>query len=135
MKQFSSAFVAEPQLLEELERRSTPIALGEDRVLFREGDQPTGVYIVWKGTALLTRGSNGETVLTVEAPAGSLLGLPAVVGTKTYSLTAVAQEDAEMSVVSCEDFVDLMQEPYLAFQVLKVLAEEVRFARETLSLL
>jgi hypothetical protein len=40
-----------------------------------------------------------------------------------------------MSVVSCEDFVDLMQEPHLAFQVLKVLAEEVRFARETLSLL
>src|ERR1039458_1612796 len=113
MKQFSSAFVAEPQLLEELQRRSTPIALGEDRVLFREGDQPTGVYIVWKGTALLTRGSNGETVMTVEAPAGSLLGLPAVVGTKTYSLTAVAQEDAEMSVVSCEDFVDLMRAPLL----------------------
>ena len=59
MKQYSSAFVAEPQLLEELERRSTPIALGEDRVLFREGDQPTGVYIIWKGTALLTRGANG----------------------------------------------------------------------------
>jgi CRP-like cAMP-binding protein len=50
-------------------------------------------------------------------------------------LTAVAQEDAEMSVVSCEDFVELMQEPQVAFQVLKVLAEEVRFARETLSLL
>src|ERR1017187_3601739 len=98
MKQFSSAFVAEPLLLEELERRSTPIALGEDRVLFREGDRPTGVYIIWKGTALLTRGSNGETVMTVEAPAGSLLGLPAVVGTKTYSLTAVAQEDAEKAV-------------------------------------
>jgi CRP-like cAMP-binding protein len=64
-----------------------------------------------------------------------VLGLPAVVATKTYSLTAVAQEDAEMSVVSCEDFVDLMQEPHVAFQVLKVLAEEVRFARETLSLL
>lgn len=124
MKQFSSAFVAEPQLLEELEKRSTPIALGEDRVLFREGDQPTGVYIVWKGTALLTRGSNGETVLTVEAPAGSLLGLPAVVGTKTYSLTAVAREDAELSMVTCADFVELMEEPHVAFQVLKVLAEK-----------
>ena len=133
VKQFSSAFVAEPQLLEELEKRSTPIALPEDRVLFREGDQPTGVYIVSKGAALLMRGSNGATVLTVEAPAGSLLGLPAVVGTKTYSLTAIALENAELSMVSCEDFVDLMKEPQVAFQVLKVLAEEVRFAREALS--
>ena len=133
MKQSTSAFVAEPQLLEELEKRSTPIALGEDRVLFREGDAPTGVYIIWKGAALLTRGANGETVLTVEAPAGSVLGVPAVIGTRNYSLTAVALEDAELSVVSCEAFVDLMQEPRVAFQALKVLAEEVRFARETLS--
>src|ERR1039458_3056549 len=42
MKQFSSAFVAEPLLLEELERRSTPIALGGDRVCLREGDRPPG---------------------------------------------------------------------------------------------
>lgn len=135
MKQLTSAFVAEPQLLEELEKHSTPLALGENRVLFREGEAPTGVYILWRGTAVLTRGSNGDTVLTVEAPAGSVLGLPAVVGTKTYSLTAVAMEDAELSVVSCDDFVSMMQEPQVAFQVLKVLAEEVRFARETLTAL
>jgi CRP/FNR family transcriptional regulator len=133
MKQISSAFVAEPPLLEELVRRSTPIALGENRVLFREGDAPSGVYIVKKGRATLTSGSNGSTVLMIEAGAGSLLGVPAVIGTKAYSLTAVAEEDAELSMVSCEDFVDLMQsEPQLAFQVLKVLAEEVRFAREAL---
>jgi CRP/FNR family transcriptional regulator len=121
-------------LLEELVRRSTPIALGENRVLFREGDAPTGVYIVKKGWAILTSGSNGSTVLMVEAGEGSLLGVPAVIGTKAYSLTAVAEEDAELSLVSCEDFVDLMQtEPQLAFQVLKVLAEEVRFAREALA--
>jgi CRP-like cAMP-binding protein len=43
-------------------------------------------------------------------------------------------EGAEVSLVTREDFVDLMQtEPLLSFQVLKVLAEEVRFARESLS--
>ena len=70
----SSAFVASPQLLEELAERSTPIALGEHRMLFREGDQPVGIYIVWRGAAVLTSGSNGETVLKVEAGPGSLLG-------------------------------------------------------------
>src|ERR1017187_4997241 len=82
MKQFSSAFVAEPQLLEELERRSTPIALGEDRVLFRERAPPTGFDSGGRGRALLPGGSKGETFMPVEPPAGSLLGLPAVVGTK-----------------------------------------------------
>ena len=134
MPQLSSAFVADRDLLEELERRSQPIALGEDRVLFRQGDAPTGVYIVRRGSALLTSGSNGETVLSVEAGIGSLLGVPAVIASKTYSLTAEALEGAELSVMSREDFVDLMQtEPHFAFEVLKVLAAEVRFARETLS--
>jgi CRP-like cAMP-binding protein len=130
----SSAFVASPQLLEELAERSTPIALGEHRMLFREGDQPVGIYIVWRGAAVLTSGSNGETVLKVEAGPGSLLGVPAVVGSKRYSLTAVALEGAELSFINCEDFVHLMHtQPVLAFEVLKVLAEEVRFAREAVS--
>ena len=130
----SSAFVASSQLLEALADRSTPIALGEHRMLFREGDQPVGVYIVWHGTAQLTSGSNGETVLCVEAGPGSLLGVPAVIGSKRYSLTAVALEGAELSFINCEDFVHLMHtQPILAFEVLKVLAEEVRFAREAVS--
>jgi CRP/FNR family transcriptional regulator len=134
MAQLSSAFVAGPELLEELLKRSKPIALGSNRVLFREGEKPTGVYIVRSGSALLTSGSNGETVLRVEAGVGSLLGVPAVIGGKSYSLTAEALEGAEISLMSLEDFVNLMQaEPHFAFQVLKVLAEEVRFARESFS--
>ena len=42
-------------------------------------------------------------------------------------------DGAELNLVTREDFVSLMQtEPVLSFQVLKVLAEEVRFARESL---
>ena len=86
-----------------------------------------------KGWTLLTSGTNGETVLSVEAGAGSLLGVPGVIGAKTYSLTAEVIGDAEVGLISGEDFLHLMQtEPLLSFEVLKVLAEEVRFARETL---
>jgi CRP-like cAMP-binding protein len=133
MTQVSSAFVADPELTQELERRSKPIALGSDRVLFHQGDPPTGVYILRKGEATLTRQFDDEAILSVQVDAGSLLGLPAVIGAKPYSLTAEALEGAELSLVSREDFVDLMQtEPLLSFQVLMVLAEEVRFARESL---
>lgn len=131
MTQISSAFVADSELLVELEKRATPIELVPDRVLFRQGDAPVAVYILKKGMARLTSCSQGEAILSVRAGAGSLLGVPAVVGTKPYSLTAQALEGAEVSLLTCEDFVHLMNtEPTLAFQVLRVLAEEVRFARE-----
>jgi CRP-like cAMP-binding protein len=72
--------------------------------------------------------------LSVEAGPGSLLGVPAVIGSKSYSLTAVATEGSELSVVSCESCIELMQtDPQFSFQLLQVLAAEVRFAREVLT--
>ena len=134
MSQISNAFVADSELLVELEKRARPIDLGSDRVIFRQGDAPTGVFIVRKGVAKLTNRLDGEEVLTVEAGAGSLLGVPAVIGSKPYSLTAEAMEGAELSLLTGEYFVHLMHtEPALSFLLLQVLAEEVRFARGVLS--
>jgi CRP-like cAMP-binding protein len=130
----SSAFVAEPELIVELEKRAEPVAVGGGRTLFRQGDAPDGVYILRKGVVTLTSRSDGDAILKIKAGAGSLLGVPAVVGAKPYSLTAEAMEGAEISVLRCADFVHLMHtEPTLSFRVLQVLAEEVRFARESLS--
>jgi CRP/FNR family transcriptional regulator len=132
--QVSSAFVADPELVQELDKRATPVEVGTDHVLFHQGEQPKGVYILRKGMAKLTSKSDGDAILTVQAGQGSLLGVPAVVGGKPYSLTAEALDGAELSVLSCEDFVHLMTtEPMLSFRVLQVLAEEVRFARESIS--
>ena len=132
--QVSSAFVADPELLEDLEQHAKPIAPGPDRVLFHQGDDPAGVFIVRKGTAQLISQPDGDAILCVQVGAGSLLGLPAVIGSKPYSLTAKAATGAEFSFVSCEDFIHLMQsEPALSFRVLQVLAEQIRFGREALS--
>ena len=132
--QVSSAFVADPELILELEKRSKSITIGPDRVLFHQGDAPTGVYLLRKGTATLTSRSGDEAILSVKVCVGSLLGLPAVIASKPYTLTAEALQGAEISLVTCADFVDLMQTtPLLSFHVLQVLAEEVRFARETLA--
>jgi len=132
--QSSTAFVADPELIVELEKRAKPVAIRADRVLFRQGDAPVGVFIVRDGTAMLTSQSDGDAILRVEAGTGSLLGVPAVIGSKPYSLTAEALEGAELSMLSGEDFVHLMNTvPQLAFRVLQVLAAEVRFAREAFS--
>jgi CRP-like cAMP-binding protein len=121
-------------LLEELDKKATPVDLGSDRILFRQGDSPAGVFLLRKGMVKLTSRTNGEFLLSVQAGPGSLLGVPAVVGAKPYSLTAEAMEGAELSLLTTEYFVHLMHtEPMLAFRVLEVLAEEVRFAREALT--
>ena len=132
--QVSSAFEAHPELVENLDKRAKPVSIGPDRLLFRCGDMPLGVYILKKGTAKLTSQSDGDAIQTIHAGAGSLFGLSAVIGAKPYSLTAEALQGAELSLLTCEDFIRLMQsEPKLSFRVLQVLAQEVRFARETLS--
>jgi CRP-like cAMP-binding protein len=134
VQEVSSAFVADPELIRELEQLAEPIALGSDRILFRQGDVPKGVFIIRKGTAKLTSRSDGDAVLCVQAGIGSLLGVPAVVGAKPYSLSAEALDGAEMSLLKSEDFIHLMKtEPSLSFRVLQILAEEVRFGREALS--
>lgn len=134
MSQVSTSFVADPELIQELEKRAKPISPGLNRVLFHQGDEPTGVYLLRKGSAKLTSRTDGEEIFNVKVGAGSLLGLPAVVGMKPYSLTAEALEDAELSMVSCADFVDLLQkDPSLPFRLLQVLASEVRFARESMA--
>jgi len=134
MSRVSNSFVADPELIEELEKIARPVSIGSNHILFHQGDAPTGVYLLRKGTARLTSRSDGADIFNVKVGAGSLLGLPAVIGMKPYSLTAEALEGAELSAVSCDDFVGLIQkEPSLPFRLLQVLAAEVRFARESLA--
>lgn len=130
----SSAFVADAELIEALEKRATPVDCVEDRVLFRQGDAPDGIYILHKGDAVLNMQSNtGETVMCMQTFAGSLLGLPGLIGNEPYTLTAIACKGSRLSFVSREDFLTLMStDPAHAMKVLGVLAAEVRSARQAL---
>jgi CRP/FNR family transcriptional regulator len=132
MAELSNAFVADPELVTELQTRSAPVSLTARPILFRQGEKPTAVYLVKDGEVLLT--SQGDDTFTIRAGAGSLLGIPAVIGSKPYSLTAEAMAGAQVEVVTADEFVHLMQaNPALAFQVLQILASEVRMARAVLA--
>jgi CRP-like cAMP-binding protein len=134
VSKLSNAFVAGPELIAALKQRARSIDLGSNHVLFRQGDAPIGVFILTKGTVRLTRRLDGDEVLTAHVGPGSLLGVPAAIGKKPYSLTAEATQGAEISLLTGEYFIHLMHtEPSVSFRVLQVLAEEVRFAREALS--
>ena len=135
MKLDPSAFVADPDLILTLEKGSKTISCGGDRVLFRQGEVPDGLYILNRGELALTMTSpSGEQVMQMQASAGSLLGLPGLISGEPYTLTAIARNGACLSFVSRDDFTSLMQtNPLMALKMLEVLAAEVRSAREALS--
>jgi CRP-like cAMP-binding protein len=74
---------------------------------------------------------SGNIVFSLPAPAGSLLGLPAVViGNESYSLSAMVRKDSDVRFVSRIGFKELLQaEPSLYPSVLQVLAAELRASR------
>ena len=135
MKLDPSAFVAVPELIQALDRYSSAIKCGEDRVLFHQGDAPAGLYILNTGDATLSMTSlSGDSVVSIQAAAGSLLGLPSLIGNQPYTLSAIAHNGARLSYVTRDDFTMLMQaEPFLSLKILQVLAAEVRSARQALA--
>jgi len=131
----SSAFIAEKELIEALEKRSSTMICAEERRLFSQGSDPTCLYILRKGQAVLTMESpTGGTLLSIALFPGSLLGLPALIGNEPYTLSATAKAGAELGLVTREDFNSLMlTDSTIAVRVLRVLAAEVRTARHAIS--
>ena len=126
-----SAFQADPDLFQVLEKRATAVRCEVEHVLFRQGDPPVGLYILAKGGATVTmKSEDGDCLMSVEAVPGSVLGLPAVIGSQPYSLTAKAHHGSWVGFISCSDFNTFMQtDSALMVKVLQVLANEVRSAR------
>lgn len=129
-----TAFVADPSLIQGLQEGSTPVVCSEDRILFRQGDEPRGLFILNAGRAFLTMTSaQGTEILSSTAAPGSLLGLPGLLGNEPYTLTAIAESGAELSFLSRENFASRMAADHmLAFKILGVLAAEVRSARNAI---
>ena len=126
-----SAFLADPELLQALEKRATPITCNEDRVLFNQGDAPVGLYILSRGKVTVSMDSgDSAAAFSCQATAGSLLGLPGLIANQPYSLTAIAHPGAQVGFISRDDFNALMlAESTLMVKILQVLAAEVRSAR------
>jgi CRP-like cAMP-binding protein len=130
-----SAFVADPELIQALEKHSTAISCDADRVLFNQGDHPQGLYILDHGETTITMASpTGEQLMSIQAHAGSLLGLPGLIGDEPYTLTAIARNGARLSFVPRDEFTSLMRaDPPLALKMLQVLSAELRSARRALA--
>ena len=126
-----SAFVADPELVQELADRSLPIVCDKNRVLVHQGGAQAGLYILDRGVANITsNASQGKKAASCRAYAGSVFGLPALIFDEPATLTVVARKGAEVSFVTRADFKRLAQtDPRLS--LLQVLAKEIRSLSKT----
>jgi CRP/FNR family transcriptional regulator len=128
-------FQTDLQFIQKLEHRSKPISCAEGFTLFKQGDAPTGLYILKSGEAsLMLETKRGSAVMCVQAEAGSLLGLTGMITNEPYSMTARVRRGSEVGFVPRSDFVNLIEtEPWLYPTLLQILAADVRSARHALS--
>ena len=122
------------QLAGEVLKRTKPLSVPADGILFREGAAPNGVFFVRSGSVTLTMRLASRKVQRARAEAGSLLGLPSTVSGKPYSMSAKACSGAEIEHLSRDSYRELMQSrPDLSINVVKILANEVRAVRQALA--
>lgn len=126
--------VPDDQLADEVRKRSKPLSVPADGILFRERAAPNGVFFVRSGSVTLTMRMASGKILRARAEAGSLLGLPSTVSEKPYSMSAKACSKAEIEHLSRDSYRELMQSrPDLSINVVRILANEIRAVRQALA--
>ena len=98
--------------------------------LFREGDEPQGVYVLHSGSVqLLFASRNGSAKPLREAQPGQILGLSCVVTQRPHDCTATAAEPSEVAFIARDEFLRTLDDsPAVWFSVLRVLSSEVNAA-------
>lgn len=125
----SGPFGASEALCEALASAGKCEHLEEGVVLFRQGEEVRGVYVVKSGRVRLSLAERGNVTDRFAGP-GSVLGLPATMTGNTYSLTAQTLEACELLFVTRDDVLALLRlNAEFCFEVVEILAHEVGHMR------
>ena len=78
-------------------------------LLFAEGDQARGVYVLCQGRVKLTIGSEGRTLVVAVCNPGQILGLPSCLSDLPYQFTAEVMEPCQVNFVRRDDFLRFLE--------------------------
>jgi CRP-like cAMP-binding protein len=126
-------FYVDDDLRDQLRELGPTVTMPRATLLFQRGDAPNGLYLLTSGKVRL---SAGASTLRRICQAGCLLGLPATVRNRPYSLTAECIDECECIRISHDAFTRYLREhPAFCLRVVELLASELgnlrsRFAEE-----
>ena len=102
--------------------------------IFHEKDYPRSLYFILKGKVKTLKGNEeGKEYITGLHNEGDFLGYEALLQGATYSESAVALEDAELSIIPAEDFNSLIYKNRdVADKFIKLLSHDLKEKQERL---
>jgi CRP-like cAMP-binding protein len=102
--------------------------------LFRQGDKPSGFYLIESGRAhMFMEAANGNSLFEEVVDSGCVVGLPATVNGHPYSLSCEVVADTKVLFISRENLVKLMRsDSNSAMKLLDLLSSEVQAVRSEL---
>jgi CRP/FNR family cyclic AMP-dependent transcriptional regulator len=122
--------------LKGLDEISSSATYPKGAVLFVEGQEPRGVFILCNGRVkLFGTAATGKAVIFRIAESGEIIGLPSTLSAKPYEVTAEALEPMQANFIRRDDFLAyLRQHGEAAVRVAKMLSniyyatcQEVRY--------
>ena len=80
-------------------------------MLFIEGQEPRGVFVLCAGKAKLsTSSTEGKTIITKVSEAGDVLGLNATISNRPYEVTAEMLEPGQANFIARDPFLQFLRE-------------------------
>jgi len=80
-------------------------------MLFIEGQQPRGVFVLCAGKAkLFTSSSDGKTIITKISEAGDVLGLNATISNRPYEVTAEMMEPGQANFIARDALLQFLRQ-------------------------
>ena len=97
------------------------------RVLFHDGEEPRGIYILQSGQVdLIYSSRNGHTKPLRVATEGQILGVGDVVARRSHDCTATCRTNADVGFIPRDEFLRAVDtNPAVWFRVLQLLSEDV----------
>jgi CRP/FNR family transcriptional regulator, cyclic AMP receptor protein len=100
-----------PAALKAFEDINTNISYPRGAMLFSEGQEPRGIFVVCQGKVKLTvTSADGKTIILKLAQPGEVLGLNATMADQPYEVTAETVEPTQLGFVKRQAFLRFLEE-------------------------
>jgi CRP/FNR family cyclic AMP-dependent transcriptional regulator len=100
-----------PRVIAALDAISSSATYPKDAVLFVEGQEPRGVFVLCNGRVKLsTNSADGKSIIVRIADPGELVGLPGTLSGKPYEVTAEALEPLQANFIPRDAFLQFLRE-------------------------
>lgn len=97
-------------VLAEMDTISSTSIFPKGSILFVEGQEPRGVFVICNGRLKLSTSSpQGKSIIVRTAKEGEVIGLPSTLSGKPYDLTAEALEPVQANFIRRDAFLQFLQ--------------------------